>query len=84
MTIREQAIFDHLIRKRYLRVLNPIDVSIIQIQEPETILIWHKDPEENYQLKHIRFIIQPSCGQFISDAIKEYREIAIEQIVDDI
>lgn len=82
MTIREQSIFNHLIRKGYLRVLDPLNVSIIQIQEPETILIWHKDPEENYRLKQIRFIIQPSCKEFISDAIKEHRELSIEQIIE--
>ena len=82
MTIRERSIFNHLIRKKYLRVLDPLNVSIIQIQEPETILIWYKDPEENYRLKQIRFIIQPSCHQFISDAIKEHRELSIEQIIE--
>lgn len=81
MTLREKSIFDHLVRKRYLRVLDPINVSMIQIKNPDTILIWYKDPEDYYRLKEIRFIIQPSCEQFIGDAIKEHRELSIDEII---
>ena len=84
MTIREHAIFDHLIRIRYLRHLDPKNVLLIQIQNPDTILIWHKDPKDGYLLKQISFIVQPSCEEFINEAIKEHRELAIDKLIFDI
>ena len=82
MTNREQIIFNSLLKKSSgLNILNTNDISMIQVQEND-ILIWWKDPNEDYKLKVININLLQPVDDFIRESIKEHREIVIEQIID--
>jgi len=80
MTNREQIIFDALLKESdELKKIDPFDVSIIQMTED--ILIWWKDPKDNFKLKLVRVHVEPSSEIFIRESISKYRDKKISQLI---
>jgi hypothetical protein len=81
MTHREQLIFNGLLKESdNLRKVNPEEVVIIQISDD--IMIWWKDSKDNFRMKLVRVTVLPSAQEFVSNIIKDYRELVIEQIIE--
>lgn len=81
MTHREQLIFNGLLKESdNLRKVNPEEVVIIQISDD--IMIWWKDSKDNFRMKLVRVTVLPSAQDFVSNILKDYRELVIEQIIE--
>lgn len=81
MTHREQLIFNGLLKESdNLREVNPEEVVIIQISDD--IMIWWKDSKDSFRMKLVRVTVLPSAQDFVSNILKDYRELVIEQIIE--
>lgn len=80
MTNKEQIIFDALLKESdELKKIDPFDVTIIQMTGD--ILVWWKDPEDEFKLKLVRVHVEPSSEIFIKECIAKYREKTINQLI---
>jgi hypothetical protein len=83
MTHKEKLIFESLVTDSSIK---PEDVSIIQvINSDNTILIWFKNLETNWNL-HIRRHIISGCNveKWVQNLIQESRDARINNLVVDI
>lgn len=81
MTHREQLIFNGLLKESdNLRKVNPEEVVNIQISDD--IMIWWKDSKDSFRMKLVRVTVLPSAQDFVSNILKDYRELVIEQIIE--